>query len=151
LLNRAFRLIHERRARLVGLGRTRYWKAPVGLQLDVGPFLAALEYATGNAALVFAKPEPAFFAALIQDVGEPADSVAMIGDDIVSDVGGAMNAGLRGVLVRRASTTRAIARDRFSRMSSPIRLSTSSRGEAYFSSFQTTCTFDCNAIGIGCM
>ena len=55
-LNRAFRLVHERGARLVGLGRTRYWKGPHGLQLDVGAFLVALEHATGKSALVFGKP-----------------------------------------------------------------------------------------------
>ena len=99
-LNRAFRLIHEGNARLVGLGRTRYWKSPGGLQLDVGPYLSALEQATGKVAKVFGKPEPAFFAALVDDVGQPAARVAMIGDDIASDVGAAMSAGLRGVLVR---------------------------------------------------
>jgi phospholysine phosphohistidine inorganic pyrophosphate phosphatase len=99
-LNRAFRLIHERNARLIGLGRTRYWKGPSGLQLDVGPFLAALEHATGKAAVVFGKPEPAFFAGLVDDLDQPAGRVAMIGDDIASDVGAAMRAGLVGVLVR---------------------------------------------------
>jgi len=99
-MNRAFRLIHERGARLVGLGRTRYWQGSLGPQLDVGPFLAALEFATGTAALVFGKPEPAFFAALVEDFHEPAGRVAMVGDDIVSDVGAAMKAGLVGVLVR---------------------------------------------------
>jgi phospholysine phosphohistidine inorganic pyrophosphate phosphatase len=99
-LNRAFRLIHEHNARLVGLGRTRYWKGQGGLQLDVGPFLAALEHATGKVAIVFGKPEPAFFAGLVDDLDEPAGRVAMIGDDISSDVGAAMKAGLVGVLVR---------------------------------------------------
>jgi HAD superfamily hydrolase (TIGR01458 family) len=99
-LNRAFRLIHEGDARLVGLGRTRFWKGPRGLQLDVGPFLAVLEYATGKTAMVFGKPEPAFFAGLVADLEQPADRVAMIGDDIVTDVGAAINAGLVGVLVR---------------------------------------------------
>lgn len=100
VLNRAFRLVQERGARLVGLGRTRYWKAPGGLQLDVGPILAALEYATGRQALVFGKPEPAFFRALVDQIGTPPERVAMIGDDIVSDVGAAMQAGLVGMLVR---------------------------------------------------
>lgn len=99
-MNRAFRLVHDQGARLVGLGRTRYWRGPRGLQLDVGPFLAALEYATGKAAVVFGKPEPAFFAGLVEDLAEPAGRVAMIGDDIMSDVGAAMSAGLLGVLVR---------------------------------------------------
>ena len=99
-LNRAFRLVHERGARLVGLGRTRYWKGPHGLQLDVGAFLAALEHATGKGALVFGKPERTFFEALVEGLGTPADSAAMVGDDIVTDVGAAMTAGLVGVLVR---------------------------------------------------
>lgn len=99
-MNRAFRLVHEQGAHLVGLGRTRYWRGPRGLQLDVGPFLASLEYATGKAAVVFGKPEPAFFTGLLEDLAEPASRVAMIGDDIMSDVGAAMSAGLVGVLVR---------------------------------------------------
>ena len=99
-LNRAFRLVQEGAARLIGLGRTRYWKAPGGLQLDVGPILAALEYATGRQSLVFGKPEPAFFRALVEHIGEPPGRVAMIGDDIISDVGAAMQAGLVGILVR---------------------------------------------------
>jgi HAD superfamily hydrolase (TIGR01458 family) len=99
-LNRAFRLVHERGARLIGLGRTRYWRSPQGLQLDVGPFVAALECATGTSALVFGKPEPEFFAALIDSAGESPERIAMIGDDIVSDVGAAMKAGIFGVLVR---------------------------------------------------
>ncbi len=50
--------------------------------------------------LVFGKPEPAFFAAVVEGLGEPAGSTAMIGDDIVTDVGAAMTVGLVGVLVR---------------------------------------------------
>ena len=99
-LNHAFRLVHEGGARLIGLGRSRYWNGPGGLQLDVGPFLAAIEQATGQDALVFGKPDPAFFAALLENVRLPAERVAMVGDDIVSDVGGANDAGLLGILVR---------------------------------------------------
>ena len=99
-LNRAFRLVHERGAQLVGLGRTRYWKGPAGLQLDVGAFLAAIEHATDRKAVVFGKPEPAFFEALVDELGVTASDVAMVGDDIVTDVGAAMAAGLVGILVR---------------------------------------------------
>ena len=34
MLNRAFRILHRGDAELIGLGRTRYWEAPTGLQLD---------------------------------------------------------------------------------------------------------------------
>lgn len=99
-LNRAFRLVLERGARLIGLGRTKYWQGPDGLRLDVGPFVAALEEATGQPALVLGKPDPAFFAAILRDLQRPADRVVMVGDDVEVDVAGAQRVGIRGVLVR---------------------------------------------------
>jgi phospholysine phosphohistidine inorganic pyrophosphate phosphatase len=100
LLNRVFRLVHEAGAELVGLGRSRYWRGPSGLQLDVGPMLAAIEHATGRRARVFGKPERDYFDTLVRDLGVPAARVVMVGDDVESDVSAAMAAGLRGVLVR---------------------------------------------------
>ena len=97
-LNRAFRLLHGG-ARLIGLGRTRFWQAEGGLQLDAGPFITALEYATGEEALVLGKPDPAFFEAILEDLGLPAEEVALAGDDVETDVGAAMKAGLIGVQV----------------------------------------------------
>jgi phospholysine phosphohistidine inorganic pyrophosphate phosphatase len=61
-LNRAFRLLHaDPEATLIALGMTRYWRAQDGLSLDVAPFVAALEHATGRSAMVFGKPASAFF------------------------------------------------------------------------------------------
>lgn len=99
-LNRAFQMIKEGGARLIGLGRTRYWEAEGGLQLDAGPFIAALEHATGQEALVFGKPDRAIFETVIASIGLPADQVAMVGDDILSDIEAAIGAGMIGVLVR---------------------------------------------------
>ncbi len=99
-LNQAFRLVHEQHARLVGLGRSPYWRSSKGLLLDVGPFLAALEAATGQRAIVFGKPERAIFDAVVEDLRVPAGRVAMVGDDLALDVNPAQTAGLRGVLVR---------------------------------------------------
>ena len=99
VLNRAFRVLHQG-AGLIGLGRSRYWKAPAGLQLDAGPFITALEYAAGVEALIFGKPEPAIFESVIAALGRPAERIAMLGDDIRSDVQAAMEVGIRGVLVR---------------------------------------------------
>jgi len=100
LMNEAFRLIHEVGAELIGLGRTRYWKMEDELQLDAGPFIAALEYATGKDALIFGKPDPAIFEAVIADIGLPAGQIAMVGDDLLSDVDAAMKVGLIGIQVR---------------------------------------------------
>ena len=62
--------------------------------------MAALEYATACDAVVVGKPAPDFFATVLAGVGVRATDAAMVGDDVESDVGGALRAGLAGVLVR---------------------------------------------------
>ena len=105
-LNQAFRLLMSSPdTQLVALGLTRYWAVEDGLQLDVGPFVKALEYATGKTAVVMGKPSAEFFHAALQQLTagqkplNPAQ-VVMVGDDIVGDVGGAQQAGMHGVLVK---------------------------------------------------
>lgn len=100
ILNRAFRLVLEHGATLIALGRSRYWRAADGLRLDSGPFVAALEYATGQTAIVMGKPERAFFTQAVASMGLPADQLAMVGDDIETDVAGGQRAGLIGALVQ---------------------------------------------------
>ena len=46
------------------------------------------------------KPDGTFFRAGLSSLGLGAESVVMVGDDIVSDVGGAQAAGIRGIQVR---------------------------------------------------
>ena len=100
-LNRAFRLLqHNPEARLIALGMTRYWQTPEGLSLDVAPFVAALEHATGRQAVVLGKPAAEFFHAAADRLGLAPDSVLMMGDDIHADIGGAQAAGLQGALVK---------------------------------------------------
>jgi HAD superfamily hydrolase (TIGR01458 family) len=99
VLNRAFRLIVDG-AELVALQRNRYWLRADGLALDVGPFVAALEYAANVEAVVVGKPAPAFFLLALSQLGAEPGEAAMVGDDVESDTGGAVRAGLRGVLVR---------------------------------------------------
>ncbi len=100
-LNRAFRhLMTDARPPLLALGMTRYWRTDGGLQLDVGPFVRALEYATGRQAVVLGKPAVEFFLAAIHALDcEPGDAL-MIGDDRVGDVEGAEAAGIPGALVQ---------------------------------------------------
>lgn len=100
-LNRAFRLLMADTAPpLVALGLTRYWLAQDGLRLDAGAYVKALEYAVGRSAVVLGKPDRAFYTAALDALGLPADEVVMLGDDILTDVGGAQRTGLTGVLVR---------------------------------------------------
>ena len=63
-------------ARLVALQKNRYWRTPGGLSLDAGPFVAALEYATGQQAAVVGKPEEAFFRIALEDLRLEAGEVA---------------------------------------------------------------------------
>jgi HAD superfamily hydrolase (TIGR01458 family) len=98
-LNAAFRYLVEG-AGLVALQKNRFWQEADGLSLDAGPFVAALEYASGKTALVVGKPEPAFFEAALRDLNLEPWEVAMVGDDAWSDVAGAQRAGLRGIQVR---------------------------------------------------
>ncbi len=99
LLNKALKLILDG-AEILALEKDRYWMSSDGLVLSTGPFVAALEYATGKRAELMGKPAPDFFAMALQDLNaQPADA-AMIGDDIITDVGGAQALGMRGILVK---------------------------------------------------
>jgi len=86
-------------SRLLALHKNRFWQKPDGLHLDLGCFVAAIEYATGKQALVLGKPARAFFLGICQALGVSPAHALMIGDDIESDVAGAQHAGLQGVLV----------------------------------------------------
>ncbi len=98
-LNSAFRQL-QAGAYFVAMQKNRYWQTEDGLTLDAGPFVAALEYATGRDAVLAGKPSAAF-------MGLPLTDVAVAGDDIDSDARGAMAAGAHGVLVRTGKFRRA--------------------------------------------
>jgi HAD superfamily hydrolase (TIGR01458 family) len=99
VLNRAFRHVMDG-AELIALQKNRYWLRADGLSLDVGPFVAAIEYATGREAYVVGKPAQGFFHEVLSALGVNASEAAMVGDDIESDIGGALRAGLAAILVR---------------------------------------------------
>jgi HAD superfamily hydrolase (TIGR01458 family) len=98
LLNRLFGYLIEG-ARLVAVHRNRYWQTERGLQADLGLFVAGLEYAAGVEAVVVGKPAQGFFRSACRGLGLAPDQVILIGDDIESDIGGAQQAGLTGLLV----------------------------------------------------
>lgn len=98
-MNRAFRLLLSG-ADLVALEKDRYWMGSDGLMLSAGPFVTALEYAAGKEAEVIGKPAPAFFLRALREIGARPEEAAMVGDDIVTDIGGARACGMRGILVR---------------------------------------------------
>lgn len=99
-LNAAFREL-ERGAAFIALARNRSFQDADGARsLDAGAFVAALEYASQTEATLFGKPAPEFFAAAVDSLGCAPEATVMVGDDVESDVAGALAAGLAGVLVR---------------------------------------------------
>lgn len=99
VLNRAFKRV-MRGAELIALHKGQYWQWEAGLQLDIGAFVAGLEYATNTTATIVGKPAPSFFQMALQELGLPPEQVAMVGDDIDTDVGGAQAMGMTGILVK---------------------------------------------------
>ncbi len=87
-------------ARLVALHRNRFCRRGAHLALDLGPFVAALEYAASTEALVVGKPSEPFFSSAVEDMGLDRSDVVMVGDDIEADIGGALAAGLKAVQVQ---------------------------------------------------
>ncbi len=99
-------------AELIALSRDRYWQRGDTLALDAGPFVRALEYATGAEAHVAGKPSPAFYAGALASLGlSVSRRSVMVGDDLWSDVDGAQRAGLRGWLVRTGKFREGTLRD----------------------------------------
>ena len=106
-LNRAFRLVRNG-ARLIGMHRNAWWLTPDGPTLDSGAYVTGLEFATGVRAQIVGKPAPAFFSIAVDALRADATAaggrlrrseIAMVGDDIRTDVLAGQRAGLRGVFV----------------------------------------------------
>lgn len=97
-LKRVFHLVMDG-AQVLALHKNRFWQKPDGLHLDLGVFVAAIEYATGKQAEVLGKPSHQFFHMICEQLGVTPARTLMVGDDIESDIGGARDAGLITVLV----------------------------------------------------
>ena len=110
IMNRAFKMLNNG-AELIALHKGKYWQAEGDLQLDIGAFIAGLEYASGKTATIVGKPSASFFELALAELELPAENVIMVGDDIDSDVGGAKEAGMRGILVKTGKYRPELAND----------------------------------------
>jgi HAD superfamily hydrolase (TIGR01458 family) len=99
LLNNVFNLLING-AELIAIHKNRFWQTERGLQMDIGGFVTALEYASRKQATIIGKPSPDFFKAALIELELPPEQVAIVGDDIDSDIGGGQRAGLTGILVK---------------------------------------------------
>lgn len=98
-LNHAYRLLLAG-AKLVAMHRNVAWRTEEGMALDSGPFVDGLAAAAKVRATVIGKPAAAFFRMAIRDIGLPAHSLTMVGDDARNDVVPARRLGMSGILVR---------------------------------------------------
>jgi len=100
-LNTAFRiLMQDNTTEFISMGYNRYFMEADGLSLDLGAFTAALEFASGKQAIIMGKPSKDFFLQAVLKLGCKPEQVLMIGDDVESDVNGALRAGLQACLVK---------------------------------------------------
>jgi HAD superfamily hydrolase (TIGR01458 family) len=98
-LNHAFQLIMGG-TKMLALQKNRYWKSGSDFVIDAGAIVAALEYATHKRAIVVGKPQKDFFKHAIKKISLPVSNIAVIGDDLESDILGGKRTGLFTIAVQ---------------------------------------------------
>lgn len=99
-LNEAFRHLLNG-AKLIAAAKNKYFKDDDNiLSLDAGGFIQTLEFAAEVEAKIIGKPSKDFFHLAVESMGLKPAEVLMIGDDIISDIRGAQDAGLKTALVQ---------------------------------------------------
>ena len=70
-----------------------------GPAMAAGPLVRAVEYAGGKRATVIGKPSPLMFRIALKRAGVRSRDAVMVGDQLDTDIAGALNAGIDPVLV----------------------------------------------------
>jgi HAD superfamily hydrolase (TIGR01458 family) len=104
-LRTAFKYLYDG-AKFIAIHKNRTWMRPDGLTPGVGAYVRMLEYATPTEAIIIGKPEKQFFNQALEDLKLEPAQVAMIGDDLESDVQGAQNIGMKGIFCMSGKYTR---------------------------------------------
>ncbi len=101
ILDEIFQLVFSG-SHFIALQKNRFWRrrAQEGLRLDLGPYVAAIEYATGKTAEIVGKPAPGFYKGLLKMYNVPPEKTLMVGDDIEADIFGAQRVGIKTVMVK---------------------------------------------------
>ena len=99
-MNNAFRAVIDG-AEIIAMEKDRYWLGDDNkLTLSAGPFVSALEYATGKEAILVGKPSKDFFKLALDDMNAKPGETYIIGDDIFTDIAGGKKAGMKTILVK---------------------------------------------------
>ncbi len=100
ILDQIFKLVYVNNAALIALHQNKYCIREGKVSLDLGPFVKAVEYASNKKSILMGKPEKNFFEMAIKDMEISKDAVLMIGDDIISDIKGAKDFGIKTIQVK---------------------------------------------------
>lgn len=93
-------------AKLIAIHKNKFWSKPkLGIQLDAGPFINALEYATSTDAILIGKPSKLYFESALQKIHKDLNSkFIMLGDDLDSDIKGAKKLNAETILIYTGKT-----------------------------------------------
>jgi len=85
---------------LIAIHRSKYYRdSDQILSLGPGGFISLLEQTAGITAHVVGKPSRAFYHSAVSSLGVDPGNVVMVGDDVVGDVKGALDAGLGAAIL----------------------------------------------------
>lgn len=93
---------------LIAMQKNRFWKTPEkGILLDAGPFVKALEYASGKEAVLIGKPSEIYFRMGLKTAGSSEnEDFYMLGDDLETDIAGAAKLGGKTILILTGKTNK---------------------------------------------
>jgi HAD superfamily hydrolase (TIGR01458 family) len=99
-LNKAFKFVLKG-SKLLGTQGNWYYLDRTGEPvLDTGSFVHMIAKAAKVEPVIFGKPSREYFLQALKKLKLESDEVLVVGDDIESDIQGAINAGIKGILVR---------------------------------------------------
>ncbi|KAB2843864.1 MAG: HAD hydrolase-like protein [Melioribacteraceae bacterium] len=106
ILNEIFVKVYNG-ADIIAMQKNRFWQTPEeGLLLDVGPFVSAIEYATGKESVLIGKPSKIFFEIGLKQINANLENgFLMLGDDLEVDIKPAQDYGGEGILIYSGKTT----------------------------------------------
>ena len=113
ILDQIFKLVYHNKSGLIALHQNKYCMRHGKVSLDLGPFVKAVEYASNKKSILMGKPEKNFFELAIKDIEISKDSVLMIGDDIISDIKGAKDFGIKAIQVETGKFQKEDCLDKF--------------------------------------
>ncbi len=97
-LDHAARLVREG-AGIVATHSSRLYMYKTGPAIATGPLVKAIEYASRKRATVVGKPSPLMFSIALKRAGCVRTDAVMIGDQVDTDIEGAVRAGMDSILV----------------------------------------------------